>query len=134
MQAARRPTLYTERRSSAIQLRNSISRAHRVNALQSVHGCLGMVAQIFRYSLLVDQPTVDTRPNNIPVRAHYPLAKLGVLARILRAIAKHAHLSFEMTRIVRTRLALRQAVRLHQTLAFLALFRKLFFLRMLHFP
>lgn len=83
-----------------------------VNALQFVDRCPRMVTQIFRYPLLVDQPAVDTRPNNVALRAHYPLAKLRVLTRVLRTITKHAHLSFEMARIVGALFAFRQALRL----------------------
>ena len=104
-----------------------------VNALQLVDRCPRMVTQIFRYPLLMDQPAVYTRPNNVALGAHYPLAKLRVLTRVLRTITKHAHLSFEMTGIVGALFAFRQALGLLQTLAFLTVLRKLFFLSVFHF-
>jgi len=83
-----------------------------INSLQFVDRCRRVVTQIFRYPFLVDQSAVDTRPNNVALRAHYPPAKLQVLARVLRTITKYANLSFEMTRVVGALFAFRQALRL----------------------
>jgi hypothetical protein len=84
-----------------------------------------MVTKVQRWLLLVDKFAVDTGPNNVSQRALYPLAEFGIFTRVLRAIAKYAHLALEMTRVVQALLSFWQSLRFAQTLAFLAVFRKL---------
>jgi hypothetical protein len=80
----------------------------------------------------MDQFTVDAGPDNVTSRAHYPLTEFGILTRVLWAITEYAHLSLEMTGIVRAIFPFRQPIRFAQTLAFLAVLRKLVLLCMLH--
>jgi hypothetical protein len=61
-----------------------------------------MINEIQGYLLLMDQFTVNARPDDVTSRTYDPLAKSGVLTRVLRTITEDAYLSFKMTRVVRT--------------------------------